>query len=273
MLTFNLQKTNIDPETVCSKLKDFKNALETMRSDDVFDELWDATMELEPTIPRQRKANVRHLTDSGFTPAAHDEITIQQRLKALLFDIIACLNEELDSRFSGFERFQWIQLVHPSNFQKYANDDQLRRQLIQQFIDTYPTIVKDKDKLFRELSLLYNDSDVKEAIKDAKDVSDLNKIMHMLDMATPLPNVALLVATALTIAITSVSCERTFSVLRRIKNYTRASMTQQRTTHLMLLAVESQMLDYLSKDPKFLDDCIDIFSQMKERRISLVYKK
>lgn len=273
LLTYHLQRTNIDPETVCSKLKDFRRHIDTLTSDDAFNELWDSAMSLEPHVPRQRRAAGQHLVDSGYTPTTQDEVTVKQKMKGILLDVIACLHEELQNRFGNFDQFQWMQIIHPSNFNKYAGDIIIRKRMIKLFVDTYPTLSINKEQLFHELTLLYNDSEVQTAIKDAKDVSDLYAIMYDLDMVKALPNVAQMVVISLTIAITSVSCERTFSVLRRLKDYTRASMSQQRTRHLMLLAVESKVLDYLSTQPSFIEDCIDMFASMKERRIDLVYKK
>ena len=38
-------------------------------------------------------------------------------------------------------------------------------------------------------------------------------------------------------------CERSFSSLRRVKNYLRSSMTQERLNHLLLLHAHKQLTD------------------------------
>ena len=274
LLTFALQKTNIDPASVCSKLKDFKTHTQAIKTEAEFNSLWDETMKLEPDIPRQRRANRQPFLDSGFTPSAEDEMPLKTKFKSILVDAIDTIHNELDNRFNDFEKYQWVQLIHPSSFNVYRSTKVLQRDAINNFMDLYPSVPIDRETLLQELSLLYFDSDVRSLLdsKGVTTVADLCKVMFDLDLVNPLPNDAILVEMALSIAITSVSCERSFSVLRRVKNYTRTTMTQQRTKHVMLLAVESKMLDALSKKPRFFDDCIDIFAHMKERKITLIYK-
>ena len=52
------------------------------------------------------------------------------------------------------------------------------------------------------------------------------------------PNLFKLVQLALTILISSASCERSFSAMRRIKNWLRTSMEQDRFTNLSVIYIE-----------------------------------
>ncbi|KAF0708121.1 Uncharacterized protein FWK35_00037310 [Aphis craccivora] len=52
------------------------------------------------------------------------------------------------------------------------------------------------------------------------------------------PNLFKLVLLALTIPISSASCERSFSAMRRIKNWLRTSMEQDRITNLSVIYIE-----------------------------------
>jgi DNA-directed RNA polymerase delta subunit len=65
-----------------------------------------------------------------------------------------------------------------------------------------------------------------------------------------------------------VSAERNFSCLKRIKTYLRNSMCQERLSELATLSIEKELLTELSKNPKFYDDIIDKFANLKE-----IYKK
>jgi hypothetical protein len=53
----------------------------------------------------------------------------------------------------------------------------------------------------------------------------------------------------------------------------RNSMCQERLSELATLSIEKELLIELSKNPKFYDDIIDKFANLKDRRIDLIYKK
>jgi hypothetical protein len=55
------------------------------------------------------------------------------------------------------------------------------------------------------------------------------------------PNFYKLLPTALTIPISSTSCERSFSVMRRMKNWTRNTMANDRFTNLSILHIERHL--------------------------------
>jgi hypothetical protein len=50
-------------------------------------------------------------------------------------------------------------------------------------------------------------------------------------------------------------------------------MCQERLSELATLFIEKELLIELSKNPKFYDDIIDKFANLKDRRIELIYKK
>ena len=70
---------------------------------------------------------------------------------------------------------------------------------------------------------------------------------------------------ALTIAVSSAECERSFSALKRIKTYLRSTMTEQRLTDLAILSIEKELANDIS-----LDDVVDLFAARdKNSRIVL----
>lgn len=54
----------------------------------------------------------------------------------------------------------------------------------------------------------------------------------------PFPNLYKLIQIAITIPISSATCERSFPSMRRIKNWLRTSMLQQRFTNLFIINIE-----------------------------------
>ena len=67
--------------------------------------------------------------------------------------------------------------------------------------------------------LRYGDSELKSAISDSKEIGSLTQMLYELDIHEALPLVANIGDLAASTAITSVACDKSFSVLRRIKCY------------------------------------------------------
>lgn len=77
---------------------------------------------------------------------------------------------------------------------------------------------------------------------------------------------------ALCIPVTTVSNERNMTTLKRTKIFLRNTMDHNRLTNLCTLAIEKKMLGELMIDPTFIDKVIDLFANIKNRRIDLKYK-
>ncbi|CAH2012022.1 unnamed protein product [Acanthoscelides obtectus] len=77
----------------------------------------------------------------------------------------------------------------------------------------------------------------------------------------------------LTIPSTSVSTERSFSCLKRIKSYLRSTMSEDRLTNLAKISIEKELLNELIVSQPFYDDVINKFANLKDRRIALIYKQ
>ena len=69
---------------------------------------------------------------------------------------------------------------------------------------------------------------------------------------------------ALTLPISSATCERSFSALRKIKSWLRVSMGQERLTDLSILYIEKDLTKLIN-----VNKVIDSFAE-KDRRINLV---
>lgn len=78
------------------------------------------------------------------------------------------------------------------------------------------------------------------------------------------PNLHKLMQVALTIPISSATCERSFSSMRRIKNWLRTSMVQSRFSNLSSLYIERELTNGLKNE-----DIINKFAE-KSRRLDLI---
>ena len=84
---------------------------------------------------------------------------------------------------------------------------------------------------------------------------------HLLPLQAAFPTLVKLYQIALTLAVSTAQCERTFSALKRIKTYLRTTMSEQRLSDISLLSIEKD----LSKKINF-EDVIDKFESGDKNR-------
>lgn len=70
---------------------------------------------------------------------------------------------------------------------------------------------------------------------------------------------------AIGLPISSANCERSFSAMRRVKTWLRATMTQERFSHLALLTIENQIV----KEKITANHVLDLFTS-KDRKIKII---
>lgn len=80
-------------------------------------------------------------------------------------------------------------------------------------------------------------------------------------MSCTFPNIEILLKIFLTIPLSNASGERSFSVLKRVKNYLRNTMGEERLNNLAILYIEQEILNRIDTD-KIIDD----FARNKARR-------
>ena len=88
----------------------------------------------------------------------------------------------------------------------------------------------------------------------------MEKVYSILDPLA-FPCLKKLFQVALTVPVTSCTCERSFSCLRRVKTWLWTRMTQDRLDHLAVLGIESDT--YMSCSD---DDLVSAFINLKQRR-------
>jgi hypothetical protein len=79
------------------------------------------------------------------------------------------------------------------------------------------------------------------------------------------PNLRISQQILLTIAVSTASCDRSFSKLKIILSYLRASIRQDRLSNLALLSVERETLNTIN-----FDNVIDQFASVKTRKNNLL---
>lgn len=93
-----------------------------------------------------------------------------------------------------------------------------------------------------------------------KDIISMHEVYsNLLSLRDAFPELLKLLRIGMTIAISTASCERSFSSLKQIKTY----LSEQRLTDLAIISIERELSSSLS-----LDEAVDTFSQT-DRRIAL----
>jgi hypothetical protein len=115
-------------------------------------------------------------------------------------------------------------------------------------------------------------SHTKDILRDL--VPQAKSVLHVVNALTPLksafPQLIALLHLTLTLPVSTASCERSFSCIKRVKTYCRASMTENRLCGLGLMSIEND----ITRDDNFLDDEVRKFknnsiAEGKQRRIAL----
>ena len=131
----------------------------------------------------------------------------------------------------------------------------------------------DPEELF-QFSQLYNinvtleteSTLAKATIESKENIDTLGKILSELNpLEIAFPNVVQILQLALTVVVSSASCERSFSALKRIKTYLRSTMKDERLDKIAILSIEKDLSKNLN-----LDTVIDQFNSLdKNHRIIL----
>lgn len=93
---------------------------------------------------------------------------------------------------------------------------------------------------------------------------EMSRFIHENDVLEMFANVEISLRMILSAPATNCSGERSFSTLRRVKNYLRSTMEEERLSALALLTIEKQITERIS-----YDNIIDDFAQKKARKVIL----
>ena len=76
-----------------------------------------------------------------------------------------------------------------------------------------------------------------------KNVPKLLQILHEKNLISIYPNIKIAFKIYTSTAVTNCSAERSFSCLKRIKNYLRSTMSQDRLNALAILSIEHELIN------------------------------
>uniref|UniRef100_A0A672LRI1 HAT C-terminal dimerisation domain-containing protein n=1 Tax=Sinocyclocheilus grahami TaxID=75366 RepID=A0A672LRI1_SINGR len=165
----------------------------------------------------------------------------------LLYPCLDRMISELSNRFSGVgeKLMKGIQACNP------AADDFLSEESLNLIAAHY------KIQLCKEELLVAKQFLAKKKKEGA--VSDMASAYKLLD-PDMFPTLSLVFQAALTIPVSSSSCERSFSALRRLHTWLRRTMGQKRLNHLAVLSIEKGILSTINTSM-----VIDRFAQIVKK--------
>ncbi|KAI8784290.1 Zinc finger MYM-type protein 1 [Biomphalaria glabrata] len=188
--------------------------------------------------------------DAGL--AAVEEIT------RIMKSVIDRLIQEMTTRFGRLktldEKFGFLFSISKLFANDTSND-------IQQHCATLADFYKieiDGTELFVEIS---DCSMLLKTRPDATPSTPLELLSFIISYGNDIfPNLQIM----LTISVSVASCERSFSKLKIILTYLRASMGQERLSDLALLSIEKELVETIN-----FDDVIDNFASARSRKVVL----
>ncbi|XP_075232954.1 zinc finger MYM-type protein 1-like isoform X2 [Lycorma delicatula] len=129
--------------------------------------------------------------------------------------------------------------------------------------ESYPMI--DKEKLETELKVFYCRSDIHEYCT----LFELLKFILENNLGDVLGEITKLINILLTVPMTTSETERCFSTLKRIRTFLKSNMNSERLNALSVLSMEK---NFLSCHLEIKEKIIDLFAQIKTRRMDFIYK-
>jgi len=218
------------------------------RRDEAFNLFYDGVVKVaedlaigQPQLPRYRRPPARK--DDGSRP--HHFSTPQDYYRQLYFQACDLLLRELDDRFNQDELAPVLALesllIKAGNGENYDNE-------LQSVEDSCYANDINFSALKRQLPLLV---DVVKALKPTiRKVTSVRTLCEAMNVNKTyklmLSEVHKLLCLYLTVPITSSTCERTFSVLKRLLTYLRSTMTEKRLNNCLLLHVHKDLTDKLN---------------------------
>ena len=214
-----LQNKSLDIDYCILKINETKEELQKLRSQ--FSIFFDETKNLMGPPSQKRR----------FTNQNDPEEPFRQLFNEI-FDTILM---QFEIRFQSMNDLMFVKLLNSEKFTEYASKFPVDG--IHSLQSSYGSLF-DIVTLNNELTVIYSSA----SFKGLSITNLLKKIMSD-GLGSTLPEVVKLANLILTIPASSASPERSFSILKRIKNFLRNSMEQTRLSSLAIISIEKKMLN------------------------------
>ena len=258
-----LQSEELHLEAATDVCRETRDNVKKMRSKEAFNKFWHETdrfaesNDIEPaSLPRRRQVPAK-LADH--LPLIANFDTVEQKFESIYYNLIDIVVSELDRRFDK-AKLAPITAIYELITKPALNEDQISRCLSNMHI--YSDFVS-----FAQLKLELNIwQGYKKHHSKINTINELREHFVLQNLNHTFPEIFKLFIIYLCVPLNSAKGERSFSALRRIKSWLRASCGQERLSDLALLHIESEELLLIC-----LEEAINIFACQINRRIDLMY--
>ena len=270
MLFQKLQSPQLDVLAAVTSVQDVLTQLQRLRSTEKFTEkveqMESATDTSETSTTRPHRARVRK--DFGdavvYGECSYESDTSgETELRRIYFSVLDQVTESLQARFKDHEVLEIAELMDPTRYESYVKNRPKTK--LQTLFKYYPDMFN-QEAIINELEALWSFRDM------WKEPQELLKYMIRMGLATSFPETYRLLYLILTIKPTTVTEERSFSALRRLKTFLRSTIGQDRLSHLATINIQSELVVSLERSGELAERVIEKFAQLKERRIDLLYR-
>ena len=257
-----LQSPTIEMDRCSRLLENTIDSLTELSNDSLFDNLYrecinfakDHSMD-QPILPRNIRVPDK-LKDSikqnkSFSSA-------EERFKSIYYETLEKVINDLRNRFTD-ETLAPLILIECILKTEHKETD--LEKLVE--LDFYNDLVN-FDLLKNEIVLWTHDLKKRKKMKenDLITISYITKLFRDEKLGLDYPNLEMLLIIYLTAPITSVTAERSFSALKRIKTYIRNTTGQNRLNSLALIHIEKEIIEDID-----LENLVDIFGSILNRRM------
>ncbi|XP_050053731.1 uncharacterized protein LOC126549211 [Aphis gossypii] len=182
------------------------------------------------------------------------QVTNEAFWRIKYFAVLDSVIENLIRRFSN----QSLELAH--SVDNFVLLDFKESKL---FINHYKDLFQiDTETLMAEMTVAKN---AFQTTYQNQVLGDPEKMATIINEAT-FPNLYKLLGVAYTLPISSATCERSFSAMRRVKTWLRSTMIQERFTNLSIIHIERDISNNIDTE-KILNN----FANSNDRKIPLIY--
>jgi hypothetical protein len=226
-----LQQRGILLSTARAVVDSLRTFYEELRTDKQWEKLWNATMKTvegldldKPELPRIRKPPKRlELSNCASEPHIFQDARSQYKVEYFkLLDLLIC---QLERRFVPKEMNAMIAVERLLTGKKEDED-------LNTVMATYSLIFKSRPSLVRHLENL---SDLCGEERDLTAVIEQMKTASASNTSSVYKEVISLIKIYCSSPVTSVECERSFSVMRRLMSWLRRTTSQERLNHEFIL--------------------------------------
>ena len=245
-----MQSVQVDMCSVKRRLQATSDQLDTLRLPDEFERMFTEARKLQESAefqdeelhPKRKKRN-------------------KEGYNTLYFKILDKFHEHFRLRFCDLPSLDFLPIANVSKVATYR-DSFPQESFGALFRSPYCSLFKQQE-LKDELENLYGDDVL---VSDKPSLSSILIRISEQQIQCCYSQAVVLLELILTIPISSASCERSFSCLKRVKTFLRNTMGDDRLRNLALLSIEKQLCKTLDRDR-----VIDRFAA-KDRRIELHFK-